>query len=277
MGGIPSVGFGTFKIPATETQAAVEKALEAGYVHIDTAAGYYNEAGVGNALRAQGAVSSTFVTTKLRNYQQGYDNTLRGFEDSFNELGIGKIDLFLIHWPAPSMDAYVETWKALVKLKEDGAVGMIGVSNFMVEHLERIINATGVVPDVNQIECHPSYSQPELVRYCKNHGIVVEACAPLGQGNDMRTKAVVEAAEKHDVTPAQVLLRWNIQHGNVVIPKSVHFKRMKSNLDLFGFELSAEEMLALDEMNDSQARMLADPYSFDKPMSVEDLKARGLM
>ncbi|MGO1509370.1 MAG: aldo/keto reductase [Actinomycetaceae bacterium] len=261
---IPQVGFGTFQIPPEETQAAVEHALEAGYRHIDTAAAYNNEAGVGAALRASGLDrEDVFVTTKLRNGEQGHDSALKAFAETQERLGLDVIDLYLIHWPVPSKDLYVETWQALAEIKASGAVRSIGVSNFLPEHLARLADETGVLPDVNQIEIHPTFQQHATLAATRSAGIAVEAYSPLGQGADLQSEAVAELADAHAVTPGQIVLRWHVQHGHIVIPKSVNPARIQANLDLFRFELSADEMAVLDAM-DSTDRVGWDPAEFDR-------------
>ncbi len=272
---IPLIGFGTFKIWPYEAQQAVEDALALGYRHIDTAQAYLNEVQVGAALAATGRADDTFVTTKLRNGDHGYEETLRSFEESRKALGLDVIDLFLIHWPTPTLDNYVDTWRAFIHLREQGYVRAIGVSNFLVEHLERIISETGVAPDVNQIESHPRFWQPELEAYCKAHGIAVEAYSPLGHGSDISSEPVEAAASAHGVSAAQVVLRWHVQKGHVVLPKSTHPGRMRQNMDLGGFALSEAEMTAIDMLDDPAATVSLDPYTFCAPQTLEDMVARG--
>ncbi|HLS39611.1 MAG TPA: aldo/keto reductase [Ornithinicoccus sp.] len=256
---IPQVGFGVFQIPDARTQEAVEAALEAGYRHIDTAAAYYNEAGVGAAVRASGLPrEEVFVTTKLRNGDQGHDSALRAFEDSRRALGLDYVDLYLIHWPVPSQDRYVETWRAFEKLLADGVVRAIGVSNFLPEHLDRLLAETDVVPAVNQIELHPTFQQRPTQEASRKAGIAVEAYSPLGQGADLDDPVVTAIADRLGVTPAQVVLRWHVQQGTIVIPKSVNPQRMRENIDLFGFELTDEDMAAISGL-DSPHRIGADP------------------
>lgn len=256
---IPQVGFGVFQIPDARTQEAVEAALEAGYRHIDTAAAYYNEAGVGAAVRASGLPrEEVFVTTKLRNGDQGHDSALRAFEDSRRALGLDYVDLYLIHWPVPSQDRYVETWRAFEKLLADGVVRAIGVSNFLPEHLDRLLAETDVVPAVNQIELHPTFQQRPTQEASRKAGIAVEAYSPLGQGADLDDPVVTAIADRLGVTPAQVVLRWHVQQGTIVIPKSVNPQRMRENIDLFGFELTDEDMAAISSL-DSPHRIGADP------------------
>jgi len=260
---VPQVGLGVFKVPDDATQRTVELALEAGYRHIDTAAGYYNEAGVGAALRASGLHrDEIFVTTKLRNGDQGYESALQAFEDSREQLDVEVVDLYLVHWPVPSKDLYVETWRAFEKLYADGAVRAIGVSNFLPEHLARLLAETDVVPAVNQIEVHPTYQQRATQDATRAAGIAVEAYSPLGRGADLDAPAVRSVAAAHGVTPAQAVLRWHLQHDRIVIPKSVDPVRIATNIDLFGFELTPEEVAAIDAL-DSGARLGSDPATAD--------------
>lgn len=272
---IPQLGFGTFQIWPYEAQQAVEDALALGYRHIDTAAAYCNEGQVGAALKATGMADRTFVTTKLRNGDQGVDETLRGCEESLGLLGIDAIDLYLIHWPAPTLGRYVDAWKTMVELQRRGLVRAIGVSNFLPEHLERIIEETGVVPVVNQIESHPRFWQPELEAYCAEHDIAIEAYSPLGHGKDIESEPVCAAAERLGVTPAQVVLRWHAQKGHIVLPKSTKPARMKQNMDIYGFELTDVEVAAIDALDDPSASVSLDPRSFAAPQTLEDMLARG--
>ncbi len=256
---LPQVGFGVFQVPEDETQRVVEQALEAGYRHIDTAAAYYTERGVGAAIRASGlAREEVFVTTKLRNGDQGYDTALRAFDDSRRALGLDVVDLYLVHWPVPSKDRYVETWQAFEKLYADGAVRAIGVSNFLPEHLQRLTAETATAPVVNQIELHPTFQQPATQQATRSAGSVVEAYSPLGRGADLDARPVRAAAEAHDRSPGQVVLRWHLQHGNVIIPKSATPQRIRDNIALFDFELTADEMAAIDAL-DSDERLGFDP------------------
>ncbi|HLS46632.1 MAG TPA: aldo/keto reductase [Ornithinicoccus sp.] len=256
---IPQVGFGVFQVAEDETQRTVEQALEAGYRHIDTAAGYYNEAGVGAAIRASGIPrEDIFVTTKLRNGDQGAETALTAFENSRSALGLDVVDLYLIHWPYPSADKYVETWKSFEKLYDEGAVRAIGVSNFLPEFLERLLAETDVVPAVNQIEVHPTFQQTHTQDASRAAGIAVEAYSPLGQGKDLVDPVVTAIAERLNVSAGQVVLRWHVQQGTIVIPKSVTPERIASNIDLFSFELSDEDMGAISAL-DTDQRIGADP------------------
>lgn len=257
---IPQVGLGVFQVPDNGTQACVETALELGYRHIDTAAAYYNEEGVGAAVRATGVPrEEIFVTTKLRNGDQGYESALRAFEDSRRALGLDVVDLYLIHWPVPGRGLYTETWRAFEKLLADGAVRAIGVSNFLPEHLDRLVSESDVVPAVNQVELHPTFSQPTTVERSRAHGIVPEAYSPLGQGADLEAPAVVGIANELGVTPGQVVLRWQVQHGVILIPKSVNPERMATNLDLFSFSLTEAQMADIDALDSPDGRIGADP------------------
>jgi 2,5-diketo-D-gluconate reductase A len=259
---IPQLGFGVFQVPPEETTDVVTRALEVGYRSIDTAAMYGNEAGVGEAIRKSDLDrADVFVTTKLPNDAHGHDAALRAFDRSLKELGLEYVDLYLIHWPIPKNDLYVETWQALCELKESGRARSIGVSNFLVEHLKRIIDTTGEVPAVNQIEVHPRYQEHELRAHLDERGIVTEAYSPLGQGKVLKDPKITEIAEAHDRTPAQVVLRWHIQLGNVVIPKSATPSRIEENFRIFDFELSDSEMETIEGLDDGR-RIGPDPNTF---------------
>jgi len=244
---MPQLGYGVFQVPDDETTTAVTAALEAGYRSIDTAAAYQNEAGVGKALVASGIDrDELFVTTKLWNADQGYDNALRAFDRSLSLLGLEYLDLYLIHWPTPERDLYVDTWRALEKLQADGRVRAIGVSNFQPHHLDRLAEVSGITPAVNQVELHPFLQQHDVRAYGVDFGIRTEAWSPLAKGGALLTDPVIQAlAAKHDRTPAQIVLRWHLQLGTIVIPKSVTPARIKENLDVFGFDLSDEDLAAI--------------------------------
>ncbi|OKJ64953.1 oxidoreductase [Streptomyces sp. CB02009] len=243
---IPQLGFGVFQVPDDETTAAVGHALQAGYRSLDTAAIYGNEAGVGRALADSGIDrGDLFVTTKLWNADQGYDSTLRAFDDSLTKLGLDHVDLYLIHWPTPARDLYVDTWRAIETLVADGRVRAAGVSNFQPAHLKRLLDSSDLVPAVNQIELHPALQQRELRELHTAHSIATEAWSPLAQGAVLAEPAIADIAARHGRSPAQVVLRWHLQLGNVVIPKSVTPARIRENIDVFDFALSAEEMSAL--------------------------------
>ncbi|MPY33042.1 aldo/keto reductase [Streptomyces adustus] len=261
---MPQLGFGVWQVPDAEAEQAVAIALEAGYRSIDTAAIYGNEEGTGKAIAAAGIPrEDVFVTTKLWNSDQGYDATLRAFDTSLGKLGLDYLDLYLIHWPLPSRDTYVDTYKALEKLYSDGRVRAIGVSNFLPEYLERLISETSVIPAVNQIELHPYLQQHAPREFHAQQGIATEAWSPLGQGKGLlEVPAIVAIAQKHNRTPAQVVLRWHLQLGNVVIPKSVTPSRIKENIDVFDFSLDTEDLAAISALNEDR-RIGPDPAVFD--------------
>ncbi|MFJ9038328.1 aldo/keto reductase [Streptomyces sp. NPDC102406] len=261
---MPQLGFGVWQVPDDEAEQAVTTALEAGYRSIDTAAIYGNEEGTGKAIAASGLPrEDLFVTTKLWNADQGHDATLRAFDTSLDKLGLDYVDLYLIHWPLPSKDRYVETYKAFEKIHADGRAKAIGVSNFLPEHLDRLTAETSVVPAVNQIELHPHLQQRASREKHAELGIATEAWSPLGQGKGLlEVPAIVAIARKHGRTPAQIVLRWHIELGNVVIPKSVTPSRIKENIDVFGFELDTEDLGAISALNEDR-RLGPDPATFD--------------
>ncbi|GAA1798381.1 aldo/keto reductase [Actinomadura chokoriensis] len=261
---MPQLGFGVFQVDDDGAERAVEAALRSGYRSIDTASAYGNEEGVGRALRASGLPrDELFVTSKLWNSEQGHDNALRACEASLSRLGLDRLDLYLIHWPAPGRGLYLETWRALEKLKADGRVRSIGVSNFTVETLRRIIGEADVVPAVNQIELHPYFQQDGLRAFHRDHGIRTEAWAPLGQGHGLLDDpALARIAAAHGRTPAQVVLRWHLEIGDIVIPKSVTPSRIAENIDVFGFELTPDDMAAIGEL-DKGIRVGPDPATFE--------------
>ncbi|HXR29955.1 MAG TPA: aldo/keto reductase [Solirubrobacterales bacterium] len=262
---IPQLGFGVFQVPPEETQGVVELALETGYRHVDTAAAYRNEEGVGAALAASGLPrEEVFVTTKLWNSQQGYDSTLEAFEASLGRLGLEQVDLYLIHWPVPSEDRFVETWQAFERIYEEGRARTIGVSNFRIEDLERLDAEGDTRPTVNQIELHPRLQQSGLRECHAKLGIATEAWSPLAQGDLLDDETIGRIADQHGKTPAQAILRWHLQLGNVVIPKSVTPARIRENLEIFDFELSEEDVAAFAEL-DSGERIGPDPSSFVSP------------
>ncbi|MER7599047.1 aldo/keto reductase [Streptomyces hydrogenans] len=261
---MPQLGFGVWQVPDDEAAKAVATALEAGYRSIDTAAIYENERGTGEAVAASGIPrEELFVTTKLWNSEQGYDSTLRAFDASLERLGLDHVDLYLIHWPVPAKDAYVDTYRALEKIHAEGRARAIGVSNFLPEHLERLTAETGVVPAVNQIELHPQLAQAESRALHARLGIATEAWSPLGQGRGLLdVPALVAVARKHGRTPAQAVLRWHLQLGNVVIPKSVTPSRIQENIDVFDFELDPEDMAAIAAL-DEGGRLGPNPAEFN--------------
>jgi 2,5-diketo-D-gluconate reductase A len=262
---IPQLGFGVFQVPPKETTAAVTRALLAGYRHIDTAAAYRNEAGVGQAVHAAGLDrDEVYITTKCFNDDHGHDQAKRALKASLNQLEMDYVDLYLIHWPVPSKDMYVETWQAFIELQSEGLVRSIGVSNFQPAHLERIIRETGVTPTVNQIELHPRLQQAGLRHEHAELGIVTEAWSPLAQGMVLDDPTITAIADAHGKTPGQVVIRWHIQLGNVVIPKSVTPERIIENFDVFDFFLTADEMTAIDAL-DAGERIGPDPDTFVRP------------
>jgi len=262
---IPQLGFGVFQVPPKDTAEVATRALLAGYRHIDTAAAYRNEAGVGQAVHAAGLDrGDVFITTKCFNDDHGHEQARRAFKDSLAQLETDYIDLYLIHWPVPAHDKYVETWKALIELQAEGLVRAIGVSNFSQPHLERIIAETGVTPAVNQVELHPLFQQAGLRREHEDLGIVTEAWSPLAQGRVLDDPAITEIAETHGRTAGQVVIRWHLQLGNVVIPKSVTPERIEQNFDVFDFRLSESEMAAIEAL-DTGARIGPDPETFVRP------------
>lgn len=262
---IPQLGFGVWQVPDDEVAPAVETALSDGYRHIDTAKAYENEAGVGRALAASDVPrDEVFVTTKLWNSDQGYDQTLAAFAESHDKLGANTpVDLYLIHWPVPQKDAYVETFKALLKLRDEGKIRVAGVCNFEVEHLQRLKDETGEFPAINQIELHPLLQQKQLRGFHAANDIVTEAWSPLASGGDvLQDETIAQIATKHGKTPAQVILRWHLQLGNVVIPKSVTPSRIAENFDIFDFELDADDLAAIEKL-DQGHRTGPDPKTFN--------------
>jgi 2,5-diketo-D-gluconate reductase A len=261
---MPRLGFGVFLVPADEVEEPVRTALDAGYRLIDTAALYGNEEGVGRAIAASGIDrSELFVTTKVWNDDQGYDSTLRAFDKSAELLGLDVVDLYLIHWPQPKRGRFVETWKALEQLAKDQRVRAIGVSNFTVDHLKQLLEETDVVPAVNQVELHPGFPQAELRKFHEDHDIITESWSPLGRGHGLLDRDdIVAIAREHGKTPAQVVLRWHVQLGLVVIPKSVRAERIRENAAVFDFELTPEQMQTLSAV-DGPGRIGPDPDQFN--------------
>ncbi|MCG7525431.1 aldo/keto reductase [Streptomyces sp. OfavH-34-F] len=261
---MPQLGFGVWQVPDDEAATAVATAIESGYRSIDTAAIYQNETGTGKAIAASGvARDELFVTTKLWNTEQGYDSTLRAFDASLAKLGLDYVDLYLIHWPVPAKDAYLDTYRAFEKIYAEGRARAIGVSNFLPEHLERLLGETSVVPVINQIELHPQLQQAESRALHAEHGILTEAWSPLGSGKGLlEVPTVVAVARKHGRTPAQAVLRWHIQTGNVVIPKSVTPSRIAENIDVFDFELDADDMAAFAALDEGK-RLGPNPGEFN--------------
>ena len=261
---IPQLGYGVFKVPADDTERAVSEAFEIGYRHIDTAAIYGNEEGVGAAIAASGIPrDELFITTKLWNDRHDGDEPNAAIRESLDKLGLEHVDLYLVHWPTPAADNYVHAWSKLIELRDAGLTRSIGVSNFLVPHLDRIVAETGEVPAVNQVELHPAHQQREVVAWGERNDMHVEAWGPLGQGKyDLFGLAPVhEASVAHEKTPAQVVLRWHIQKGFIIFPKSVRAERLRENADIFDFELSDNEMAAIDALDagDGSGRVSAHP------------------
>jgi 2,5-diketo-D-gluconate reductase A len=259
---MPQLGLGVWQTKdGAEVERAVSVAIDSGYRLIDTAAVYGNEEGVGRAIAASNVPrEELFITTKLWNADQGYDNTLNAFEKSISRLGLNYVDLYLIHWPVPAKDKYIDTWRALEKLYADGKIRAIGVSNFTVEYLEKLLNETTIVPAVNQIELHPRMTQGRLRAYCAHNDIAIESYSPLGgTGGDLLDEpTLTKLADTYGKSPAQIVLRWHIQHGLIVIPKSVTPERIKQNIDVFDFELSDDDMTTIDHLN-TDTRIGSDP------------------
>ncbi|WP_404402889.1 aldo/keto reductase [Pelagibacterium halotolerans] len=260
---IPQLGLGVFQVPPDETESVVSEALAAGYRHIDTAAAYRNEEGVGAAIANSGiARDEIFVTTKLWNARHGFDETLRAFDESMKKLRLDVLDLYLIHWPMPHKDLYVDTFKAFIRLKEQGRIRSIGVSNFTEDHLARVIDETGVTPSVNQIEVHPDFQQRALRAFQDERGIKTESWSPLGQGKLLDHPTITAIAKKHGKSPAQAIIRWHLDLGLIVFPKSATPSRIRENLDVFDFQLDADDLGAIAQMDDPNGRDGPDPREF---------------
>jgi len=258
---IPQLGLGVWQVEASITERVVRDAIDAGYRSIDTAEGYQNEEGVGAAIKSAGVPrSELFITSKLRNGGHKRDLALKSFDETMQKLGVEQLDLFLIHWPIPSQDNYVEAWKVLVELKQQGRIASIGVSNFNQDHLERIIGETGEVPVVNQIELHPRFQQRDKRDYHQQHDIRIESWSPLGSGRMLDDTTVGGIAKKHGKSIAQVIIRWHLQEGLIVIPKTTHKDRMIENIDVFDFELDGADMQAINGLDKGKSgRVGADP------------------
>jgi 2,5-diketo-D-gluconate reductase A len=255
---ITQLGFGVWQVPNEEAAKVVGTAISTGYRSIDTAAIYGNEIGVGKGIAASPVPrSELFITTKLWNDQ--HTNARKALNESLSRLGLDQVDLYLIHWPKPRQKAYLEAWKALVKLKEEGRAKSIGVSNFTVSHLKRIIDATGVAPSVNQIELHPRFQQKELAAYHTEHGIITESWSPLGQGTLLENPTLKALAQKHGRTSAQVVIRWHLDRGYIVIPKSVTPSRIRENFDVFDFSLDADDLAKIAALDRKEGRIGPDP------------------
>ncbi|MGG7517025.1 aldo/keto reductase [Allorhizobium undicola] len=259
---IPQIGLGVWQTPNDGAAPAVKAALEAGYRHVDTAAVYENEEGVGKGIATSGLDrKDIFLTTKLWNDEQGFDKTLRAFEKSLTRLGTDYVDLYLIHWPSPHRGLFVETWKAFIRLREEGRVRSIGVSNFYPEHLQKLIDETGVVPVINQIELHPDFQQREARAFHERHRIVTQSWSPLGQGKILDNATIAGIARRHGKTPAQVIIRWHIDNGLVVIPKSVTPSRIVENVNVFDFRLTEHDLAELAALDNGSARIGPDPMT----------------
>lgn len=262
---IPQLGLGVWKASNEEAANAVAEAVKVGYRHIDTAAIYQNEVGVGQGIQSSGIKrEELFITTKVWNADQGYNTTLNAFDASIDKLGLDYIDLYLVHWPLPKRNLFVETWKALIRLKEEGRVRSIGVANFEMTHIERIVNETGVKPVINQIEIHPYFQQRGLRQALAAKNIASEAWSPLGQGQLLTNSVIEQIAKKHQRSPAQIIIRWHIEQGNVVIPKSVHAQRIADNFAVFDFSLDQEDNAALAALDNAHGRIGSDPMVMDK-------------
>lgn len=261
---IPQIGLGVWRAKPNDAATAVTAALRAGYRHVDTAAIYDNEEGVGRGLKEGGVPrEEVFVTTKLWNADQGYDTAMAAAEASLKRLGLDHVDLYLIHWPAPKKGLFVESWKALVQLQKEGRARSIGVSNFQPEHLDRIIDATGVVPALNQVELHPRFQQRALRQAHEARGIVTQCWSPLGQGQVLADPVVGRIAARHGRTPAQVVIRWHLENGLVAIPKSITPSRIIENADVFGFSLDAQDMAEMAKLNSPDGRIGPNPLTAD--------------
>ncbi|CAN7510784.1 aldo/keto reductase [Brucella pseudogrignonensis] len=260
---IPQLGYGVWQVGNDEAISAVSEALKVGYRHIDTAAIYGNEEGTGKAINESGiARGDIYLTTKLWNKEQGYESTLKAFDESLKKLGTDYVDLYLIHWPLPSKDLFMETWRAFIKIKEEGRAKSIGVSNFRTADLERILKESDVVPVLNQIELHPQFQQDELRLFHSKHNIATEAWSPLGQGTILENPTLKTIAEKHGKSVAQVILRWHIETGNIVIPKSVTPARIKENFEVFDFSLNGTDHDAITKLDKTDGRIGPNPATF---------------
>lgn len=260
---IPQLGYGVWQVGNDEAVSAVSEALKIGYRHIDTAAIYGNEEGTGKAINESGiARGDIYLTTKLWNKEQGYESTLKAFDESLKKLGTDYVDLYLIHWPLPSKDLFMDTWRAFIKIKEEGRAKSIGVSNFQTADLERILKESDVVPVINQIELHPQFQQDELRLFHSKHDIATEAWSPLGQGTILENPTLKSIAEKHGKSVAQVILRWHIETGNIAIPKSVTPARIKENFEVFDFSLNGTDHDAITKLDKTDGRIGPNPATF---------------
>jgi 2,5-diketo-D-gluconate reductase A len=261
---IPQIGFGVWQVPNEEATTAVLEAIKAGYRSVDTAQGYDNEEGVGVAIQqSEVPRNDLFVTSKIRTKSMGYDEARRGVEESLRKLGLSYLDMFLIHWPAPAHDRYVDTWRAFIAAQKEGLIRSIGVSNFTVPYLERIIGETGVVPVVNQVETHPLYQERQLSDFHRRNKIQLEAYSPLGTGSVLKNETIGRIATKHSKSPAQVILKWHLMSGHIAIPKSVHPERIRENLDIFDFTLDPYDLSEIDNLDDPNGKTGSKPEEFN--------------
>lgn len=261
---IPQLGFGLWQVPNDDAPAAIAEAIKVGYRSIDSAQGYQNEAGVGDAIRQTDVPrSELFITSKLTNSKHAYDDALKSFDVTMEKLGVDQLDLFLIHWPRPMHDQYVEAWKALVKLQADGRIKSIGVSNFNPDHLDRIIGETGVTPVVNQIELHPGFQQRGVRAFHQKHGIAIESWSPLGSGQWLKDPTIAAIGKKYGKTVAQTIIRWHLEQGLIVIPKSVTPSRIAQNFDVFDFTLDSDDMAKIAALDSPSGRIGGDPATAD--------------
>lgn len=261
---IPAIGLGTYNLTGDDGIAAIESAIDSGYTLLDTALNYKNEREVGEAVRRSGRRDELVITTKLPGRHHGYDETIASFEESRTNLGLDYVDLYVIHWPLPKQDKYVESWKAMIELQKQGLIRSIGVSNFTIEYLDRLEAETGVLPVVNQVELHPRFSQPLLRAFHASKGIVTEGWSPLARRKEVSGESVVtDIAAAHDVTPTQAVLRWHVQLGVVPIPKSADAGRQRENIDVFGFELSDAEMASISSL-ESERLWGGDPETHEE-------------
>jgi diketogulonate reductase-like aldo/keto reductase len=273
---MPQIGFGVFRVPEGETTPAVLSAIEAGYRGIDTASLYGNEAAVGEAVAQCGLPrEQLFITTKLWNDDQGYESAFRAFEQSLRRLGLDYVDLYLIHWPVPAKSAYLDTWQAFEEIYASGRARAIGVSNFQPWHLQPVLDRRGIEPAVNQVELHPAFRQDQVRAFDRAHGIVTEAWSPLAQGDILADPVITTLSRGYGKTPAQIVLRWHIELGNVVIPKSVRPSRIRENIDIFDFSLAADDMQAIRAL-DRGARTGPDPDGGEKPAGFSSTGGRWI-